>query len=212
MSSEKFKAYLQETIETYNKSAKQMSKTHSDLNFWQPEFEKFASLLPGKEVIDIGCGWGRDAQLFIKSGYNYLGIDLSQKMIEQAKRLTPNAQFLKMNMYSLDLPNHHFDGIWAVASLLHIPKKNLEEALKEIRRIVKPGGIGFFTMKEGEGEKMVFRSKSKDGLFFAYCQLNEFSDALTNTGFDVLEKSKGEKKLNDLGDSSTRLLYFARAK
>jgi len=201
-----------ETTRAYNNIAKQMSKTHSDLNFWQPEFEKFTSLLPGKEVIDIGCGWGRDAQLFIKLGCNYLGIDLSQKMLEQAKKLTPNAQFLKMSMYSLDLPSGHFDGVWAVASLLHIPKKNLEEVLKEIRRVVKPGGIGFFTMKEGDGEKMVFRARSKNGLFFAYYHLNEFSDALTNAGFDVLEKSKGEKKSNDLGGASTRLLYFARAK
>src|SRR3989338_7458860 len=110
-------------------------------DFWRSEFEQFKTLLPHGKVLDIGCGGGRDALLFVPSRYNYVGIDFSREMLEQAQRSAPNAIFVQMDMYALNFVPYTFDGFWAAASLLHIPKTKTPLVLREIHRVTKTGGI-----------------------------------------------------------------------
>ena len=199
-----------ETLEAYEKLAEERIKTHQNPEFWRPQFEKFQNLLPAGRILDVGCGTGRDAILFTQAGYDYVGIDLSDKMLEQARRSVPRAMFRKMSMYSLDFPFHSFDGFWASASLLHVPKKNLGIVLAEIRKVVKPGGIGFFAMKEGEGEKMIRGKLPGDERFFAFYQERELLAALEKAGFRVLEHSRDLRQYSPPQNLTVWLLCFVR--
>jgi len=88
-----------------------------------------------------------------------------------------------MGVHDLDFPAGEFDGFWAAAVLLHIPKERIDEALKKIKKVVKPSGVGFISVKQGEGEK----TDEATGRWFAYYGQDEFTDVLRKNGYKVLE-------------------------
>jgi len=200
----------QKTLEAYRTIAQTRNKTHGNPDFWRSEFEKFNKLLSAGRVVDIGCGGGRDAILFTDAGYDYIGIDLSEDMLMRARELLPNADLRKMDMYSLDFPPHSFNGFWAAASLLHIPKMNVVKVFQQIKNIVKSGGVGFFAVKEGEDERMVKGSLEGDERFFAFYKEDEFLKLLQENGYEVLEHSRDMREYNPPKNLTVWLLYFVR--
>lgn len=200
----------QRTLESYAQIAKERAKTHSSPDVWRDEFKEFQKLVPDGGVIDIGCGSGRDAVLFIESGYEYIGIDLSEEMLVVARELVPNADFRKMDMYALEFPSGRFDGFWAAASLLHNPKMSVDRVLQEIGRVVKTGGIGFLAMKEGVGERMVKGRYEGDERFFAFYKQEEFADVLRKNGFEVLKQKRDLREYNPPESTDVWLCYWVK--
>lgn len=139
------------TIAAYDDQATRWAGEHQTSGFWGKEMDKFQELLPSGKVLEIGSGGGRDAKELTSRGYQYVGTDASQGLIEQAQKANPQTVFLTQSVYDLDFPPDFFDGFWAAAVLLHIPKNKIDLALGKIKSVVKPGGIGFITLKEGEG-------------------------------------------------------------
>ncbi len=198
-SSEEAKA----TIKYYDTHAPDWVKSHEiDPNFWGQEIARFHQLLPTGKILDVGCGGGRDGALLIPLGYEYKGIDASQKMLEEAKARLPKATFLPVDMTKPFFPNNFFDGFWASASLLHIKKIDIYKVLHNLREITRIDGIGFISIKEGHGEKM-----ESDGRFFAYYQQDEFNQILKDTAFEVIEEHRESKSAQ-----TTWLTYFVRVK
>jgi len=200
----------QKTLDSYRKIATARGKTHANPDFWRSEFGKFQNLLSVGKVIDVGCGSGRDSILFTEAGYDYVGIDISDEMLAEARQLVPTANFIKGNAYSLDFPSRSFDGFWAAASLLHIPKINASLVLQEIKRVVRSGGIGFIAMKEGEGEKMVRGSIDGDERFFSFYGETEFLNLLRGNGFEVIEHLRDMREYNPPKNLTVWLLYIVR--
>ena len=197
----------QETVNSYNKIAAAWTSTLSD-DFWQDNYKKLHSLIPPGRIIDLGCGSGRDAYYLIKYGYKVVGVDISEEMIRLAKAKNPGADFYAKSFYELDFPKDSFDGFWAANSLLHIPKAKISGVLKSIRGFLKPGAVGFVSMKEGEGEKMTQWQNSGQNRFFAYYRQREFADILEQNGFKVLEMSNRPPK-ND-NQEATFLIYYVK--
>src|SRR3989344_3904419 len=112
------------TLKTYAKVADEYAQRRR--HFWVPEYQLFKKLIKGKKILEIGCGTGHEAAYFVKDKFDYLGTDLSAAMLKVARKLVPKAKFRQMDMLKLKLPEKSFDGIWACASLLHIPKKKLD--------------------------------------------------------------------------------------
>ena len=133
-------------------------------------------------------------------------------MLAGAKELIPDADFRKMNMYNLSFPAGSFDGFWAAASLLHIPKRNVATVLEQIKKVVKYGGVGFFAVKEGEDERMVKGSVEGDERFFAFYKEDEFLKLLQENGFEVLEHSRDMREYNPSRNLTVWLLYFVKVK
>jgi SAM-dependent methyltransferase len=179
----------QQTLDAYNKNATMFASTRSKKKDWWEEKTKFRYYLPKGKILDIGSAGGRDANDFIEMGYEYLGIDISEEMIREAKRISPEAIFLRKSVYELDFPKDSFDGFWATAILLHMPKTRIDEALKSIHNVVINNGIGFISLKKGEGERFV--EGDQYGLpykrFFSFWQEDEFKVALSRNNFTVLE-------------------------
>lgn len=108
--------------------------------FWIEQFEKFQHLQPSGKILDVGCGSGRDAHLFISNGYDYTGVDMSEASLIKARANVPGGDFRLGNMLELDFPSDSFDGFWSTVTLLHTQKDKVGIALQEIRRVVKRGG------------------------------------------------------------------------
>lgn len=150
-----------------------------------PIKDKFSELLPSGRILDIGAGGtGRAANWFLARGYDYVGVDISQGMIEQAQQNCPQARFEQASIYELDFAQP-FDGFWCSAVLLHIPKDRLDQALAAIKNSMKPGAYGFISIKEGAGEVT-----EPDGRFHAYYQAGEFKERLNGSGYNLIERGR----------------------
>ena len=115
-------------------------------------YKPFLALIPsGGTILDAGCGPGRDVLAFLKQGFRVTAFDASAKMVELASKQTGVAAF-QMRFQELNY-EQEFDGIWACASLLHVPFCELEDVLTRFRRALKTGGICFMSFKQGNGER-----------------------------------------------------------
>lgn len=116
-------------------------------------YQPFLALLPvGGTILDAGCGSGRDTKAFMDRGYRVTAIDASTKMVEVTKHLTSQPVH-HMEFQELDQTDE-FDGIWACASLLHVPLAELDDVLARFAKALHPGGICYASFKEGVGERM----------------------------------------------------------
>lgn len=178
----------QVTLNSYNKNATKWSAAHITPRYWGDDMEMFHKLLPKGRILEIGAGGGRDAKELIALGYDYVGTDVSPNLLEEARKNNPGAEFKQFSLYKLNF-DEPFDGFWCAAVLLHIPKKRINEALQAIKRNVKADGIGFISIKEGEGERMNVGSDEEGGeRFFALWQNNEFKKVLLENGFKIIRE------------------------
>ncbi len=95
----------------------------------------------GRQVLDFGCGAGRFTGWFLDRGARYLGVDLSPAMLENARRRHPGADFRLLEESRLAEPADHFDLAVSVTVLQHNPYRAQSEALDELLRVVRPGGL-----------------------------------------------------------------------
>ena len=93
-------------------------------------------------------------------------------------------------MRNINFPVNSFDGIWSMASILHIPKLEVKDTIIKFREVLKTNGIIYISVKLGEGEKFVKRDRYK-GLekFFAFYTESEIADLLENCGFEIIKLS-----------------------
>ena len=136
------------TLQSYEDSASEYAINVESLHP-QKQAEKFLSLVPpGGTILDVGCGSGRDAQILSDQGFQVTGIDFSAAMIEIAKKKAPKATFKVMDMQSLHM-NETFDAVWASASLLHVPKKEISKVLEKIWSLLNDKGSFYISLKKG---------------------------------------------------------------
>lgn len=179
---------VKKTIETYEQMADLYNSLYPDVNKYNIDF--FIDKLNGDKILDIGCGSGRDAEYFVSKGLDVTGIDLSNRFIEISQAKVPKAKFIKMDMRNINFPVNSFDGIWSMASILHIPKLEVKDTIIKFREVLKTNGIIYLSVKLGEGEKFVKRDRYK-GLekFFAFYTESEIADLLKNCGFEIIKLS-----------------------
>lgn len=116
-------------------------------------YSRFLKYLPpGAKILDLGSGSGRDSLYFINSGYAVSAIDSSLAMVKATSQLT-GLEARLASIQELDYIDH-FDGIWASASLIHVPKAEMSLAFSLIRRALKKKGILYCSFKN-RGEDFV---------------------------------------------------------
>lgn len=176
------------TIDSYNKTADNYAANVAGL-FLKKDAEAFLSYLaPGSLILDHGCGSGRDAREFTERGYRVIGIDFSEKMIENSRKNAPKADFKLMDIVEMEFPENYFDGAWSIASLLHIPKSDIPKAIGKVYGCLKENGVWRITVKEGEGE--VIKPDARYGgveKFWSLFRKDELEGYLQNAGFGILD-------------------------
>ena len=116
-------------------------------------YAEFLAHVPAEGLIlDAGCGSGRDSQAFLDRGFRVTSIDAVQAMVEATTKLTGQPA-RRMRLQAVDFPCE-FDGIWACASLLHVPWDELPETLRRLARTLRMEGVLFASFKYGHGERI----------------------------------------------------------
>lgn len=141
------------TKEYYLENAKQfiLDTEHADMS---AQYEIFLKYMPKRgKILDLGCGSGRDSLYFQSIGYDVLAIDPIDEFLLHAKEIGVK-NVLKQTAEELDYIDE-FDGIWASASLLHVPARDLNDVLKKCSKALKKNGVFYCSFKYGtfEGER-----------------------------------------------------------
>jgi SAM-dependent methyltransferase len=103
------------------------------------------------DILDLGCGPGRDVKYFQSLGHRPVGLDGSEVFCEMARQYT-GCRILLQTFLNLDLTGYSFDGIFANAALFHVPSQELPRVLDDLHTALRPGGILFLSNPRGDGE------------------------------------------------------------
>lgn len=149
--------------------------------------DRFAASVTG-QICDLGCGPGQAAAYLHARDTEVFGIDLSQGMVAQARLLHPDIHFEQGDMRTLKLDSDSLGGIVAFYCIIHIPRGEVTDVLRELKRVLKPGGrllVGFH-----RGQDVLHRDElwgQAVSLDFALFETNEMSGYLREAGFLVDE-------------------------
>jgi SAM-dependent methyltransferase len=166
------------TLEHYTKRAR---------DFWEGTrghdvSQNIATLLqylegqPPFTILDFGCGPGRDLKAFEALGHVAIGLEGSAPFAAMARE--QGYEVWEQNFLRLDLPASRFDGVFANASLFHVPSQELPRILLELRRALKPRGVLFSSNPRGQNEE-----GWNNGRYGAYHDLDAWRGFLLGAGF-----------------------------
>lgn len=141
------------TLHYYNETAQAFVRGTIDADL-SALHQRFLARLPIQaHILDLGCGSGRDAKAFLDAGYQVTALDGSEACCQLAEAYI-GQPVLCQTFDELDFENV-FDGVWACASLLHLPYAELTSVFERIARALRPGGYLYASFKYGdfEGER-----------------------------------------------------------
>ena len=132
------------------------------------------------ELLDFGCGPGRDLISFTALGHHVTGLEGSAQLAALA-RAHSGCEVLEQNFLNLDLPRERFDGVFANAVLFHIPSQALQRVLSALHSALKPGGVLFCSNPHGTGQEGWHGDRY--GVFHDW---PSWRNHLTSAGFEAL--------------------------
>lgn len=103
-------------------------------------------------ILDLGCGPGRDLKRFTELGHIAVGVDGSAQFVDMARAYSGCEVWLQ-DFVKLDLPAERFDGVYANASLFHVPSAALPQVLAQLHATLKPGGVLFSSNPRGDNHE-----------------------------------------------------------
>ena len=189
---------MDNTIEYYNSNYEQFVSSTISLDASSLHDYFIMHLDKGSKILDLGCGTGRDSYVFKGLGYDVVAIDGSQKMCEIASKLI-GQEVLLVDIRMLDFKNL-FDGIWACASLLHIPFAEMENVYHSLIGALHQVGFIYVSYKYGVFEGIrngrYFTDMNEDKLLDFLKKFPELTITKIWVTEDLREDRKHERWLN----------------
>ena len=154
---------------------------------------RFLSHIPDNgEILDLGCGSGRDTKAFVDAGYRVSAIDGSEEICHAASEYT-GIDVKCMDFFDIK-DEAAYDGIWACASALHVEKSRIPKLLEILYKALKKGGVLYLSFKYGDHDGF------RDGRHFTDLNENGFSELLdslyresvTRDEFELIDEWKSE--------------------
>ncbi len=136
---------------------------------------------PPFTILDFGCGPGRDLKTFLERGHRATGLEGAPALAEMA-RAHSGCEVWQQDFLSLELPVGHFDGVFANASLFHVPRQELPRILRQLHAALKPGGVLFSSNPRGDNQEAMNGER-----YGAYYDLETWREYLESAGFAELE-------------------------
>ncbi|HEX8889467.1 MAG TPA: class I SAM-dependent methyltransferase [Pyrinomonadaceae bacterium] len=205
-----------ETQKAYDFVAKEYANEFRDELSKKPFDRKMLDWLVEKvngagQICDMGCGPGQLAGYLSARGIDARGIDLSAEMVQQAKTLNPDVHFQQGDMLALtEIGDDTFGGIAAFYSIIHIARPLVVDALRELKRTLRPRGVLLITFHIGQ--ETVHRDEflgKEISLDFHFFETGEMKSYLADAGF-VLEEVITRDPYADVEYPSRRAYIFAR--
>lgn len=155
--------------DAYNGSA--LDRQQGSLAAWKiDERRAFYDLMQDESketLLEIGAGPGKDSQFFQGQGLKVVSTDLSPKMVELCR--AKGLEAYEMDFLDLDFPDSHFDAVYALNCLLHVPEANLPAVLEAIKRVIKPSGLFFLGVYGGFAQQAIWeKDRHSPKRFFAF--------------------------------------------
>lgn len=161
-------------------------------------------------ACDMGCGPGQVARYLHQRGAQIFGIDLSPQMVERARSLNPGIAFMSGDMLALDTADGAWAGIAAFYSIIHIARADVVRALRELRRVLRPGGLLLLAFHIGDDvvhlDEWWGNQVCVDFFFF---RSDEMAGYLTLAGFEI-EEIVERDPYPEVEHQSRRAYVFAR--
>jgi SAM-dependent methyltransferase len=176
-----------QTLLTYEKDAEVFLQQWGRQKYKRPPLLKeWVTVLPKRAVVlDLGCGAGQDVRYLASLGHRAIGLDRTMPLLRFAKGRAPVVPLVLADMRLLPVWPSSVDGIWAAASLMHVPKSVARQVLANLRDCVRPNGLLAVTVTQG------WRSRIKQGgwmpgRYFARWNKDELAGVLRRAGWQVL--------------------------
>jgi len=184
---------LKKIERVYDSLAKEYAETFSDDHNKKPKdreiLVRFAREIGNRRPVwDLGCGPGQTTRYLKDLGVTISGLDLSEKLLEQARTLHPDIPFQKGNILDLEFENNSIAGIVAFYAIVHFTEEQVEQAFREVFRVLQPGGTFLFTFHIGEDTIRLetFLGKKID-IDFMFFTPDFVSNCLKKVGFEETE-------------------------
>jgi ubiquinone/menaquinone biosynthesis C-methylase UbiE len=183
---------------TYDTLAKEYAETFSGEHEKKPKDQeillRFSREIGGRRPVwDFGCGPGQTTKYLKNLGIEISGLDLSEKILEQARAIYPEIHFRKGNILELEFENDSIAGVVAFYAIIHFTEEQVEIAFRELFRVLQPGGIFLFTYHVGEEtihlEEFLGKKIDIDFMFFT---TDFISRCLEKSGFVKIETIERE--------------------
>ena len=162
-------------------------------------------------ICDMGCGPGQLARYLHRLGINACGVDLSLEMVRQAKRLNPEIPFQQGNMLALSsVADEAYGGIAAFYSIIHIPRPSVVDALRELKRVLRPGGTLLITFHIGQ--ETIHKDEwwgKQVSVDFHFYETEEMKAHLRKAGFELMEVIERDPYPPEIEYQSRRAYIFA---
>ncbi|HVW52112.1 MAG TPA: class I SAM-dependent methyltransferase [Trinickia sp.] len=136
---------------------------------------------PPFTILDFGCGPGRDLKALTSLGHRAVGLDGAERFVAMAREAT-GCEVWQQDFLHLDLPAARFDGVFANASLFHVPSRDLARVLRQLHATLKPGGVLFSSNPRGANQE-----GWTNGRYGAFHDLEAWRRYMTEAGFVELE-------------------------
>jgi SAM-dependent methyltransferase len=170
------------TLEHYNRQAELFRLGTQDHDVSQNIAALLAAIVaePPFTLLDFGCGPGRDLQAFRRLGHHAIGLEGASRFVAMA-RAASGCEVWHQDFLALDLPCERFDGIYANASLFHVPSTELPRVLRELHAALKPDAVLFSSNPRGNNEE-----GWHDGRYGSFHDLAAWRGYLSEAGFAEL--------------------------
>ena len=143
-------------------------------------------LSAGAMLLDLGCGGGKDAGDLSQRGYRVVGVDRTTALLLVGRHRHPSLSLIRADLRYLPFQAMSFDGLWAAASLMHLPKPAARRILTDLSRLVRPGGLFAATVTHGVKSRLV-TDGWVPGRYFARWRKDELACAVRRAGWKILE-------------------------
>ena len=170
-----------ETLAWYDQRAGHFAAQTADLDL-APIYDRFLGhVRQGGKILDAGCGVGRDALAFADQGFAVNAFDASAEMVRLAQaRVGSKATVRQLRFEEVDW-HDEFDGIWACASLLHVPQASFHGVALRLAAALRPTGAWYMSFKLGQGER------TKEGRLFVDHTEATLRDALREIPVQIVD-------------------------
>lgn len=167
------------TLEFYENNAEQFAQDTLNVDM-SALYQRFLVLLPpSSRILDAGCGAGRDSAAFLQRSFQVEAFDASAKLVDIAQRVSGIAvQHSTFLNFSSEQP---FAGIWACASLLHVPAISMPATLQHLAGLLQADGVIYVSFKYGEDDV------ERNGRQFTNCTEQRLHNFLQGTGLSIKE-------------------------
>ena len=150
---------------------------------------RFAASLPTPSLIlDVGCGPGRDLERFIMHGHVARGVELNPEFLARARRHAPTTQCDLRNVAGC-YPSEFFDGIWASASLVHLPASDMFDVLSQLGTLLRPEGKLFVSVMSSG--RTGWLDEPDGRRWYTVWAADALAHAITDAGFTVDDINPG---------------------